>query len=380
LAAKPSPVTPDVVRWAVDEDGRSLADLAERLGVAEELLNAWMAGDALPAVGQVTKLSEVLRRPRALFFLPAPPTGASLPTGFRHPPGAERDVSQKARLEVRRARRVQDAISRVLEGEGEEVDLPRHSLQSAAAKAAAEVRDWSAVSVEEQKGWRGGLYAAFNGWRAALDDLGILVFAIEIGRGDVRGFASWDAYAPLITVNSSRVTPPARTFTLAHELAHLVTRSDAACLEPEGLLVDVDVERWCEEFAGAFLMPAPAVHELARSRGLGENIDSVRLLMSTFHVSARASALRLIDLGYATPALYRQVEAVFRPAPEPNVEADRAIKRPPTHRRREYEFGQRALRAVLNGLPEHEALRVLRMTVSDAREIADRVPGVDARI
>lgn len=382
MAAVPAPVSPDVVRWAVEEDGRLPAELAEALRVDEETLLAWLDGDAKPSKGQVTRLAAVLHRPRALFFLPSPPAGAALPTSFRHPPGAQRDVSQAARLELRRARRVQDAVSWALRA-APPVELPGYSLDEDPEAVGDLVRAWSGVGSEEQTQWRGGDYAALNGWRQALDRLGVLVFSIEIGRGDVRGFSAWHPWAPMIAVNVSAVSPAARVFTLGHELGHLVTRTDAACIEPQSLVVDVDVERWCERFAASFLMPRDQVQRIARLRGLGlrpAQVDDVKALMEYFGVSARAAALRLIALEYAPPRFYADIEAVFRPKPAPERDPNAKRKRSPRDVQREREFGGRALREILNGLPEHVALRVLRLTVQDARKIAERVPGIHAAL
>jgi Zn-dependent peptidase ImmA (M78 family) len=380
VAAAAAPVTPAVVRWAVEEDGRRLSELAAALKVDEDTLLAWVEGDDRPSKGQVTRLAEVLHRPRALFFLPAPPESATLPLGFRHPPGARRDASQAARLQLRRARRVQDAVSWALR-EREPVDLPRLSLDFDAELAAGVVRRWTRVTVEEQAEWSRSEYGPLNGWRQALDARGVLVFSIEIGRDDVRGFSSWDPWAPLIAVNVSSVSVSARVFTIGHELGHLVTGTDAACIEPTGLVVDAEVERWCESFAAAFLMPTTDVRQVARGLVLERReaaIDDVRAVMRRYGVSARAAALRLISLEYAPVRFYAQVEEVFRPKPPPERDRDDTARRPPRDVQRERQFGPRALREVLNGVPEHVALRVLRMTVDDARKIAERVPGIRA--
>ena len=45
------PVTPAVLTWAIEEDGRSLQDLADAVGVDVELLQAWTKGEAQPSVG-----------------------------------------------------------------------------------------------------------------------------------------------------------------------------------------------------------------------------------------------------------------------------------------------------------------------------------------
>lgn len=380
-AAVPAPVTPEVVRWAVEEDGRRLSVLADAVKVDEDTLAAWVEGDARPSTGQVTRLAKALRRQRALFFLPSAPESATLPTGFRHPPGATRDVSQAARLEVRRARHVQDAVSWALRERGP-VELPHYDLRQEPGRVGEQVRAWTGVTVDEQVQWKAGPYAALNEWRDRLEQLGVLVFSIEIGRDEVRGFSSWDPWAPLIALNVSSVAPPARVFTLAHELGHLVTRTDSACVEPQRLLVDVDVERWCERFAASLLMPASDFRRLARLRRLGlreADLSDVDALMKHFHVSARAAALRMIDLDYAPPSFYAQVEAVYRPKATAPTDKERRGSAPrDVQRLREY--GPTALREVLNGLPEATALRVLRLTVEDARKLAERVPGVHAAL
>jgi Zn-dependent peptidase ImmA (M78 family) len=136
--------------------------------------------------------------------------------------------------------------------------------------------------------------------RSALEERDVLAFALEIGRGEVRGFSSWDPHAPLIAMNTSGVAPAPRCFTLAHELGHLVIRQDAACLDlAEETLAGIDSERWCEEFGAALLMPEQAVLAVTHLRGLPRrtaDLGDARELTRSFRVSARAAALRLIDL------------------------------------------------------------------------------------
>ena len=115
---------------------------------------------------------------------------------------------------------------------------------------------------------------------------------------------------------------------------------------------------------------------MARTRGLsGEDadIEDVKALMTAFRVSARASALRLIDLGYAMRSLYSDVVRVFQPKPPP---ATTDVRRPRRSVQRLAQFGPRALETVLQDVPPFEALSILRMTVPDVRELAEKVPGV----
>ena len=109
-----APVTPEVVKWAIDESGMSVRELAERLKVEPSAVSAiWANGSSKPSKGQLTKLAEKLKRPRAMFFLPEAPLSSSLPDGLRTAAGVRDDpaLSFDERLLVRRARRLQKLLA-----------------------------------------------------------------------------------------------------------------------------------------------------------------------------------------------------------------------------------------------------------------------------
>lgn len=375
VVAKTSPVTASVLGWALDEDGRDYRELAEALDIDPDLLESWVAGEAKPTQGEVTDLAKVLKRPRALFFLPRPPVDATLPPSFRHPPGDERLVSAGVRRRVRQSRRVQQAVSWALR-DSPVVQVPRGQTTSVPETVAEEARAWLGASTDEQAGWRND-YDALNTWRDSLESRQILVFSLDLGRGDVRGFSAWDDRAPLIVMNSAGVNPAARCFTLMHELGHLLLREDATCIEAgPAREVTASVEAWCERFAAAVLMPKASMDGWARSRGLrglSAGIGDVRAMMTRFRVSARAAALRLIALGYAPPELYAEVTRVFVPKETARSES---MSSPPRAILRQRQFGDQVLRTILNDLPPRDALSILRLQVEDARRLAELVPGV----
>lgn len=375
MAAQLSPVTPDVLRWAIDEDGRSVPELAEALSVDVDTVDGWARGDATPTRGQVSRLASVLHRPRALFFLPRPPTRATLPANFRHPPGDDRPVSVSARRRVRQTRRVQHAVSWARRDEPF-ISMPSGGLNLKAGAAAAIARDWLGVTDAEQEMWRDDR-EALRSWRRTLEDSGILVFILQIGSDDVRGFSAWDDRAPLIVANSSRVSPAARNFTLMHELGHLYLRQDAACIELDYVSSnDLDaVERWCEQFAAAVLMPEEPFRAFMARRSYLPGIEDVRAAASRFRVSHRAAALHMIDLGYASPKLYGEVLKVFQPRSQTRNDSDQFFS-PPRFVAREREYGIDTIRTVLDALPPRDALDILRLTVEDVRRIAQEAPGV----
>jgi Zn-dependent peptidase ImmA (M78 family)/transcriptional regulator with XRE-family HTH domain len=381
MAASTSPVNPAVLSWALSEDGRPVEELAERIGVAFNDFQAWLSGDDSPTQGQLSKLADALGRSRAALLLPAPPVAATTPTAFRRAVGSDNETSAQARKAVRESRQIQKALSWIRRDQPP-VPLPLLSYSDKPAAAAAAVREWSGVSVEDQFSWRTER-DALGEWRTALDAKGVFVFALQIGTGEIRGFSDWDEYAPVIGINTSSITPAARIFSIAHELAHLTCRSDATCddIDVSGV-AQSQIESWCESFASSFLMPGDAVREAvaaqaeyAAERGKDEpsDIEQVRLVMRKFRVSARAAAIRLESLGVAPKGLYGKVNSVFVPkAPSKSGQ----ISSPPRAVARVRQYGPEVIETVLNSLPPRDALRVLRINALDARLLAQEVPDI----
>ena len=177
------------------------------------------------------------------------------------------------------------------------------------------MRKLSAVSTEEQLGWPNPS-TAFHTWRSYLEEQGVLVLQLSMGKNSIRGFSVWDEYAPLVAVNTA-YHPTARIFTLFHEIGHLLTRTDAACLSfvlPGDH--DIEAERWCERYAAAFLLPEDALRKAAERYGISSALRTTdphkaRLVANRFSVSTRATALRLQEIGLAEPSLYGVVVSMF---------------------------------------------------------------------
>jgi len=112
MAAKTVPITGSVLAWARQESGYTKSDLAERVKVSVDDLEAWEAEREEPTRGQFSKLWKALRRPSAVFFLPAAPVEEGLPTALRNAPGlGNRKLLPEEMNEIRRARRLQEMLS-----------------------------------------------------------------------------------------------------------------------------------------------------------------------------------------------------------------------------------------------------------------------------
>ena len=318
MATKTVSISGEVLRWAREESGFTESELAERVERAEtEDIKAWEAGTSQPTRGQFTKLVNVLKRPSAVFFLPEPPRAAGMPTMFRSSPALDgHKLGPDEALQVRWARRLQEIASWVLRDEGHEPARIGHYrvVDDPIVPADAE-RKKSDISVATQTAWRNP-WEAFRAWRDYVEKCNVLVLQLEMGKNGIRGFGAWDDYAPLVAINTA-YHPTARSFTLFHEFGHLLTRTNAACKSFIRSTSQDDItEKWCEQYAAAFLLPEEDLREVAYKHGVSPfsptaDPDKAKLIANRFKVSIRATAIRLHEVNLAKPGLYSAVAARF---------------------------------------------------------------------
>ncbi len=297
-----APVTPEVVRWAIDESGLSVAEVAERLTVEPSAVSAWARGSAKPSKGQLTKLAKNLKRPRAMFFLPEAPVASSLPDGLRTVAGASsrpRDLSFDERIQVRRTRRLQEFLSALIETPPV---LPAAARGERPEVVGEQLRNWIGVNREAQQEWKTASQA-FTGWRKAIQAKGVAVLALPLRKDGIRGFALGNERAPMIAVNTADI-PEARCFTLFHELAHLVLRDSVSCAAPGSRAQGL--EQWCDRVASNALIPRAVLREATEATDL-DPLALVKRIANRFKVSRRATAIALEEIG-AVEGAYALVE------------------------------------------------------------------------
>ncbi len=390
MPTKKVPITGSVLAWAREEGGYSREMLAAKLAklkVDSETIAAWEGGSDQPTQGQFTLLWQTLKRPSALFFLPEPPANAEIPIKLRNTPGSNSSqLTPEEILPIRRASRLQDITSWILQDKSSPpVSLRQYALTDDPYVSGEEERSLSGISVEEQLGWRKEFRSSeskyFSKWRELLESYGILVFSLAMGQKSVRGFGIWDDYAPVAAVNTA-YHPTARIFTLFHEFAHLLTRSSAACQDfvtPKSQ--SPHVERWCEHFAAAFLIPSNPLISLAREKGITHSTPTsdpeiARSLGKQFGVSTRAMALRLQELNLASDNLYSNLVKKFANHDWNQKGGGGAGQRAPEKRLKEY--GKRVTSTLLSArttgrLNERDLTDYLRLDTENIAELRSLV-------
>jgi len=315
-------INPDVLEWARTSAAYSVQTAAEKVGVEEEILSAWEAGDDQPSVPQLRKLADLYKRPLAVMYLPERPSTFNPMHDFRRLPDVGlRSYSPELAYEIRTAQqRRQLALELAADDEGE--PFPKFTLETtlitAAENAGQSIRQALGVTFDIQSKWRDNR-AAFLAWRLRIEELGVLVFqASRIESSEASGFAYWAEELPFIVVNQ-KDAPGRRTFSLLHELAHLMLhQSGVSDLIAEGRrpVADEKVEVFCNQVAAAALMPKlqflsqPEIGRAPDGRREWTDED-IAALARTFSVSREAVVRRLLTLGRTTDDFYRKKRAQY---------------------------------------------------------------------
>jgi Zn-dependent peptidase ImmA (M78 family) len=314
MEAKLVPATPSVIAWAIRESGYSLGAVAALSHLSEHEIDGWIRGNR-PELAKLQAFAEAVERPFAAFLLPQPPSSPGPAVEFRSASSANRrDLNPEERRHIREAARLQEIVSWLTR----EMNLPAPELPASSTKAkpediAATIRARLNVSLDVQLSWSSS-GEALRAWREAVEALGVTVLMVSMGEESCRGFCIWDDAAPLIAINTAWL-PEARVFTLLHELAHLVTRTNSACAEdaaPGSSTTGDHAERWCERVAAAVAVPAAALASvMSEMRGARSprpvDLSTASRIATRFRVSRRAAALRLIECQAAPWSLFKSI-------------------------------------------------------------------------
>lgn len=296
-----APIDPQALTWARSIGNVGVDELAQSLGVKPERIVDFESGDAMPTFRQLTLISSKLDRSLGFFFVP-PPQHADVPdtVDFRGHGGEE--LPSNLIKEMKRAEQHRDAILDL-------ASLPEQRLRArafdwkTAPDRAADLRHLFGLTdffVPPESSNN----QVFNFWRGLLEERGVLVFqTTRIPLEVFRGLSIHHDDMPLILVNGAD-SNTAKTFTLFHEVAHLINRTSGMC----ELKQSVHEEAIANSFAASFLMPEPAVR--ARVRVEISDVDTAcNELASHFKVSSLAAAVRLRTLGFINDSELEGVRA-----------------------------------------------------------------------
>ena len=399
-------VNPEIMVWARETAGLTQEEAARKLGfrnssisTASEKLAAVECGRKEPSRPQLVKMAGRYHRPLLTFYLSKPPKQGDRGTDFRTL-SADRSASDEARLDtlVRDIKARQSMVRAVLEDEDEAEPLTfigSHRIRDGKAEVLGSLQALIDVDMGAYRAQRSPS-AAFELLRGRLEasgafvmlkgDLGNYVTAIDTAV--FRGFSIADNIAPFVVIND-RDAKSAWSFTLLHETVHLLLGQTGVSGEfSKGEFSDEDyskneTERFCDDIAGEFLLPADALDQLYLDDShLFENVlESVNAFANESNVSRAMVAYKAYRSQIITLEHYRRLKAVFRQQWREERERDRAQAReqeggPNYYTVRRHRLGDRTLGLVgrmmaADALSTSKAARILGVKPRQVQPLLD---------
>lgn len=314
MAKEQIPVTPAVITWARERAGYSVDELTAKF----KNLAEWEAGTAFPTYPQLEQLSDKLKVPVAVFFFPGPPDTVPIRESFRTLPEEQFSaIPRRVHFLLRKAKAMQLNLAELNNGRNPAGRLITRDvafgLDAAIGQMAEVIRNYLGVTVDEQIKW-GNPVIALENWRRILIDVGIFVFKDSFKVDNYSGFCLFDDEFPIIYVNNS-TAKTRQTFTLFHELAHLIFHTSGIDTFGDEYIAALPanaqrIEVICNRFAGSFLVPEEAFE--AAFRGKLANVASAEELADYFNVSREVIYRKFLDRGLIQNAEYERAAEEWR--------------------------------------------------------------------
>jgi len=311
-------VEPKVLEWAMNSSGWTKEEIIEQLNISPGTLNGWFNKQIKPTINQLEELSKLVKRPLAVFFLSEVPLEKPKPKDYRMLPDKKDKFEKKTLLAIRKARKLQSIGKELSENLSATINtkITNAKISDDSKKIAEKCREMFGVQKESFKNPN----ELFNFLREALEDRNILVFQDSMPIEDARGFCLVDDEPAVIVVNS-KDTIEARIFTLAHEFGHVILKESEIGIPEHTLFAkNIDnVERWCNDFASALLLPESiAREEFSANKNTITETATLNKLSRKYKISKYMIIYNMYKFGFISKPQYESILERYKP---PKAEA-----------------------------------------------------------
>lgn len=303
-------VTPAVLRDARLYAGASVAQAAQHCDHDGAEVDGWEQGTADPPLAALRDLASLYVIPLTAFLLNSFPPLSQRPPDLRVFAGVSKP---EATMELAQALNRASALQTLALDLMAELDIAPPERPTAepgdAEELAAGKRATLGVSLDTQRKW-GNPWTALRGWRTAIEQHGVFVIQLPIAGGEVKAF-SLSQEPPVIVLNQSDYVR-SRVFSLMHEYAHVLLGTGAICMPGSGrkaMEQSSVVEVFCNQFAGAVLVPSRALRQNALAQEISRastvpDDATLEHLAAQFYVSWAVVWYRLRHLGLITQGIF----------------------------------------------------------------------------
>lgn len=364
-------INPDRITWCCADYGITPEELAAELNIAATSIERVLDGEGGITFNQLRKIAEHFGR-GVLFFLESGPVDAAQ----IHTPQFRTLANQKPELSpslkklierVEKQRAVYLSLREDLDDAERLQFAPPELARKSPQEAASIVRKWLGLAEENN----------FNSYRESVEAQGLLVFRSNGYNGKwqipkqnpILGFALYDPACPVIVIKKQS-SDTQQSFTLMHELAHLLLHKTSSIDDDLDFQSHQGNERDANAFAGHLLVPDVF---LATIRDAGRPHDASRYdewlapQRKAWGVSGEVILRRLLDAGRLTQSQYNAYRQWRAKLPVQEADGTRQYR----YREPKHLFGDTFVRTVLDALNARHITLAKASTYLDSLKIKD---------
>ena len=344
-------INPDRIAWCCADLGITSDQLAAETGIAAATMEHVMAGKDGMTFNQLRKIADHFGR-GVLFFLEegAVDEAQVHSPQFRTLANQKPELSAKLKALIERVEKQREVYLSLRE-DLDDVDRPQFSPpvlpNDDLLEAARIARRW--LGLNDQN--------SFDSYREALESRGVLVFRSNGYNGKwqiakenpILGFSLYDTVCPVIVVKKLD-WETRQTFTLMHELGHLLLHKTSSIDDERDLQSHRGHEREANAFAGYLLVPdafLASISDAERPTDVAQYDYWLERQRKAWGVSGEMILRRLLDAGRLPQSRY---EAYRQWAEQAVAVQSEGGNREWRHREPRHIFGDTFVRTVLDSL------------------------------
>jgi len=365
-------INPERILWCCTDHGTTPEELALAAGISPATMAHVLAGEGGLTFAQLSKMAAVFGR-GALFFLEQGPVDA----GQVHTPAFRTLANQKPELSaklkvlierVEKQRAIYMSLREDLEGEAFPAFHPPRLPRQDPVEAARIARRWLGLADSN----------TFDSYRAAIEARGILVFRSNGYNGKwqiakespILGFSIYEPACPVIVVKKLPWESQ-QSFTLMHELGHLLLHRSSSIDDEADMQSHRGHEREANAFAGQLLVPHGFLQNIsddARPNDPAGFDEWLKPQARQWGVSTEVILRRLLDAGRITQLQYASYRHWRAEQPLPNLDGGSRAYR---HREPTHIFGDKFVRTVLDAVNNRQITLAKASGYLDGLKIKD---------
>ena len=365
-------INPERILWCCADYGITPGELAAELDIAPSSIERVIAGEDGMTFNQLRKVADCFGR-GVLFFLEEGPVDAAQvhTTQFRTLTNQKPEVTPALKKFIERVEKQRDVYLGLLE-DMDETERVRFSPPDLHEKPLPEV-------ARIVRAWLGlGDSNDFDSYRTAVEAKGILVFRSNGYKGKwqipkespIIGFTLYDPDCPVILVKK-QASERRQTFTLMHELGHLLLHKSSSIDDNVNLDSPQGREHDANFFAGHLLVPdnfLVTVNDAERPEDVSQFDVWLDMHCKAWGVSCEVILRRLLDAGRLPQgeyAAYRQWHTAL------TISQKEGGSRQYRHREPMHVFGDTYVRTVLDALNARQITLTRASSYLDSIKIKD---------